>query len=330
MAKNYYAELSVSDLILDIDNPRIAELLSRGGISKENISPEAIALALGASEESYENLKNSIKENDGIINPIIVLKKEEQYLVVEGNTRVQIYKKFLSDGIPGSWETIPAIVYTNISEDEIHAIRLQAHLIGTREWTPFAQAKYVHTLYYQNKMSLSKIVDFCGGKKARIEQLIKAYDDVENYYRPMCADDTQPDIRNFSSFIELQRPAIQHFMDASGITKKDFVQWVIDNKFDRQEHVRRLPEIWKSKEARQAFLNEGSDTAIKILNVEEYSDKELNGVSYEKLAIALANKLIDIKASEIRDMRQGRLTQKYDALLQVQDALAVVLEEVGE
>lgn len=329
MVKNIFENLSISELELDINNPRIAELIDR--IGRDNVTPEAIALSLGTSEDSYENLKNSIKENGGIINPIVVHKMENnRYLVIEGNTRVQIYKKFFADKVPGEWERIPALIYENISPEEIHAIRLQAHLIGAREWTPFAQAKYVHNLYYSEKMSLARIVEFCGGKKTRIQQLINAYQDVEDYYRPMCEDDTQVDPRKFSSFMELQRPQILRFMEANDITKEQFVKWVIEDKFDRQEHIRSLPEIWKSKEARVSFLTEGSSIAIKKLNVEEYADKGLRNIPYEKLAIALAEKLNDLKAVEIRDMRKGLLDDKLNALIRVNESIDVILEEIEE
>lgn len=329
MTNSCFRNLPICELELDINNPRIAELLDRQG--RENITPEAIALCLGASEESYENLKNSIKENGGIINPIVVRKvSDNSYLVIEGNTRVQIYKKFLEDKTPGNWEEIPALIYENIETEEIHAIRLQAHLIGAREWTPFAQAKYVHSLYYKENMSMSRIVEFCGGKKTRIQQLINAYQDVEDYYRPMCEDDTQVDPRKFSSFMELQRPQILRFLEANDLSKKQFVKWVIEDKFDRQEHIRDLPEIWKSKEAKHSFLTEGSAVAIKILNAEEYADKELKNVPYEKLAKALADRLNDIKAAEIRDMRNGLLYEKYNALIRVNESLTVVLDEIEE
>ena len=93
MINSRFDNLDIDLLELDVNNPRIAELLDR--YKKEDITPEHIALALGTSEESYENLKNSIKENGGIINPIVVRKMADgKYLVIEGNTRVQIYKKF--------------------------------------------------------------------------------------------------------------------------------------------------------------------------------------------------------------------------------------------
>lgn len=327
---SYYADLSINSLLLDKRNPRIAELLER--YDENDISPESIALALGAGgEDSYESLKNSIREYGGVINPIVVHKEDNgKYLVIEGNTRVQIYRKFINDKVDGSWQTIKAIVYENIEIDDIHAIRLQAHLIGAREWSPFAQAKYIHYLNTVEHMPISRIVEFCGGKSARIRDLIGAYQDLEDFYRPMCNDDSQLDERKFSSFIELQKPAITRCLAVHNVSKKEFVKWVKEDKFTRQEHIRRLPDILKSKEAQRIFLKDGSDSAIKVLNVEEYKLKQFDDVPYDVLAKALTNQLRNIKQSEVMALRDNENYEKYNCLIQVQESIEVVIDEVNK
>ena len=131
--KSYYEELPVEDVMLDSSNPRIAIYLE---IYKDEITSKEIALALNDGMP-YGVLKDSIKANEGITNPIVVNKTQDgKYVVIEGNTRLQIYKDFLEDDMPGEWETIKAIVYENLDENQIHAIRLQAHLVGPRSWDP--------------------------------------------------------------------------------------------------------------------------------------------------------------------------------------------------
>ena len=68
---------------------------------KKTLNSEQIALALGSgvqesnNQTNYSSLYNSIKTNKGIIHPIIVSHHEDgRYIVIEGNTRVQIYKEF--------------------------------------------------------------------------------------------------------------------------------------------------------------------------------------------------------------------------------------------
>lgn len=139
-----YIEIPVEDIELDKSNPRIARGIAYYG---ENITSETMALLLGSTSEACASLRESIRENGGIIHPIVVNKRTgNSYVVIEGNTRLQIYKDFIKNGVPGNWTTIRAIVYDNLDTERIHAIRLQAHLIGPREWDPYSKAMYLHYL----------------------------------------------------------------------------------------------------------------------------------------------------------------------------------------
>jgi ParB-like chromosome segregation protein Spo0J len=135
--------VSINEIELDLSNPRIARMLSMH--KKESITSELIALALGAGDSqegdtyaTYRNLKESIKTNGGVIYPIIVNKVPNgKMTVVEGNTRLQIYKEFLQEKAKGDWSKIPAIIHDSLSQMNIDAIRLQAHLVGPRPWDPY-------------------------------------------------------------------------------------------------------------------------------------------------------------------------------------------------
>jgi len=70
----------VKDIVLDRDNPRIRKFLEMYG---EDPTPDQFYLALGAAGDdesdhsaTFEKLKNSIQTNQGIIQPIILNKKE--------------------------------------------------------------------------------------------------------------------------------------------------------------------------------------------------------------------------------------------------------------
>ena len=86
------AELGVDKIELDKSNPRIARGVAYYG---ENITSETMALLLGSTSEACASLRESIRENGGIIHPIVVNKRTDgSYVVIEGNTRLQIYKKY--------------------------------------------------------------------------------------------------------------------------------------------------------------------------------------------------------------------------------------------
>ena len=326
---SHYIELPVENIELDKNNPRIA----RGLAYYDPITSEILALLLGSTSDACASLRESIRENKGIIHPIIVNRKSDgTYVVIEGNTRLQIYKDFIANDEPGDWSKIKAIVYDCLDDDEMHSIRLQAHLVGPREWDPYSKAMYLHYLANVEHMPMSRLISFCGGtsKKSEIEHMIAAYSDMEKYYRPLCDDDSQFDIKKFHGFVELQNRNITDALMSRGYTKTDFSQWMIDDKFSTLQDVRRLPEIFKSKKATEVFFKENTREAKKILAVEEISTNRLKDVPYEIIAQELAKRMINFKVHEINHLRDdSEYSDKLDSLIQAYNEVKFILEEVG-
>lgn len=326
---NNYIELPVEAIELDKSNPRIARGVAYYG---ENITSETMALLLGSTSEACASLRESIRENGGIIHPIVVNRHVDgSYVVVEGNTRLQIYKDFMKNGVPGAWTKIRAIVYEDLDNDHLHAIRLQAHLIGPREWDPYSKALYLHHLANVERMPMATLISFCGGnsKASEIRNMIAAYNDMETYYRPLCDDDTQFDHRNFHGFVELQRKNVIDALMMRGFNKTDFSQWMIDDRFSILQDVRRLPEILKSKKALEVFLKENSREAKKVLAVEEITTAKLKDVPYELLAQELAKRMAKIELREVEHLRNdSAYSEKLESLERVFEELEFVLGEV--
>ena len=277
--------LSIQEIEMDETNPRIQRALSMYG---DEITAERIALALkeGSSDESggstttFNRLRNSIKKNKGIINPIVVNKKQNKYICIEGNTRLLIYRDFYEDREKTGdeqWLYIPCLVHEDADEEEIDAIRLQAHLIGPRQWDPYSKAKYLHHLWHVEYLTQEQIIEYCGGNPKQIQDSIRAYNMVEEVYKPLLKNEEDFDHTRFSGFVEYQDPKVQEAVLGANFTEKDFSLWLHKrNKIKRLEHVRLLPKIMQNKEAREAFLREGSDAADRILkqpSLEELIEK---------------------------------------------------------
>ena len=120
-----YVELPVEEIELDISNPRIA----RGVAYYNPITSEIMALLLGSTSEACASLRESIRENKGIIHPIVVNRRVDgTYVVIEGNTRLQIYKDFI-DRLDQKYPTLTksekrlcTMLYINMSSKEIAVI----------------------------------------------------------------------------------------------------------------------------------------------------------------------------------------------------------------
>ena len=326
-----YMELNIDDIELDKSNPRIANFLATH--SEDDITSDLMALLLGTTSEACASLRESISVNGGIIHPIVVNKREDgTYIVIEGNTRLQIYKDFRNQNRAGKWDNIKAIVYENLDEYEKHKIRLQAHLVGPREWDAYSKAKYLYYLAETERLPLSQLISFCGGtsKSSEIKNMIAAYKDMEEYYRPICDDDLQFDIKKFHGFVELQKSTVLESLAAHGYGKNDFAKWMSKEKFSNLQHVRRLPEILRSKKAFSAFMKEDTNAAIKILAVEEIDSDKLKDVPYELLAQELSKRMATITMTEIVHLRtDSDYSIKLDSLINVLSDIQFVLDEVG-
>ena len=127
---NNYIELPVEAIELDKSNPRIARGVAYYG---ENITSETMALLLGSTSEACASLRESIRENGGIIHPIVVNRHVDgSYVVVEGNTRLQIYKDFMKNGVPGAWTKIRERIWVQISIHSKRKLTCQINYLVTK------------------------------------------------------------------------------------------------------------------------------------------------------------------------------------------------------
>lgn len=330
-----YMELKVDKIELDFDNPRIAKYVEQYG--KNQITSEALSLALGGGSDdksgtSYSSLKESIKSNGGIIHPIIVNKNiDDKYVVIEGNTRVQIYKEFFQNNVPGEWNQIRAIVYENLDEREIHAIRLQSHLVGPRDWDPYSKAKYLNYLSNYKKLPMSQIVSFCGGKQTEVTKLISAYNDMEKYYRLNLDDDSEFDQRDFSKFVELQNSSIKEALVMHKFDVNDFSKWVINGNVDTAMNVRKIPAILKNTEATKIFLKSNISDSWKSLAIEEAEAMSLKSVPYNVLASELAKRLESFELKEVECLRNDpRCEDKKTSVMDAFKWLEWLMDYINE
>lgn len=198
-----YTEIDTALLDLDFTNPRIQNYLQN--YPEESRSGELLAMLLGTGTDSCASLKESIKEHGGIINPIIVNHfPDGRYVVIEGNTRLQIYRDFIRDNVPGNWNKIRAIIYENLENNEMHSIRLQAHLVGPRDWDAYAKAKYLTFLSDEEKMPMKELLAYCGGssKASEIRYMIQAYKDMRDIYAPLCEDEGKSSTHIMQDYIK--------------------------------------------------------------------------------------------------------------------------------
>ena len=323
----------VDEITLDNKNPRIARIIEMYGA---NPSEESIRLALGSGDSqksegggytTFMSLRESIKTNGGIIHPIILNRTgPNNYIAIEGNTRVLIYREFKEQKIRGNWDLISSIVYDNLEQNSIDAIRLQAHLVGPREWDPYSKAKYLYQLRNNDNLPFNQLVDFCGGNKKEVETYIQAYIDMETFYRKIIPDDSQFDPTRFSAFVEVQKPNIKSSILRAKYSMEDFSRWVHERLIHPLSTVRKLPIILSNEKSKKIFLKDGAEEAIKALIIP--SSIDFSQVPLEQLSRVLYERLGNITLAEIRNLRKDLNGEKAQALLDLNDELKATCEEI--
>lgn len=323
-----FEKLAVDVVEYDLENPRIAmamEMYRKGAINSAQV-----ALALNDSSDKTDSgttiqvLKESIRSTGTITQPIIVNHVGGKYIVIEGNTRLMIYREFLTKNVQGDWSHIPALVHENMTEDEKHSVRLQSHIVGPRAWNPYSKAKYLKKLRDEDLLSTDRIIDLCGGKKQEIMEMIDAYDDMEMYYRSK-VDDFDP--RQFSAFRELngakKRVAA---LETRGYTKDDFAQWVVDGKIGEATNVRRLAEVLNDDNLHKKFIETDLKTAIQSI----HTPVKMGDVDIKTLADSLVEKIGVMPWSELSSMKSGEKADVVDSLSFLQNTLNQFMSELGD
>ncbi len=127
--------LNQIELLFYEENPRIYSILQ----SDDNpITQEGIEDILSKMEH-VKQLRTSIEQNGGLIDPLIVVERDANYIVLEGNSRLAAYR-LLARKDPVKWSEVKCSVLPEaISNDDIFTLLGQYHLIGRKDWSPFEQ-----------------------------------------------------------------------------------------------------------------------------------------------------------------------------------------------
>jgi hypothetical protein len=328
--------LPVDQVELDRANPRIRRFLE---IHVGEPTYEQIALALDVTGRSSadeaqgattpEKLKNSILQNGGIMQPIIVNRQPDgRYICIEGNTRLFIYRAFVNDETAGDWTHIPSLVHDNLASGDVDAIRLQAHLVGPRPWDAYSKAKYLWELQHKQLMPLERIVALCGGNRRDVTQSIQAYSDMETYYRPLCTEDDY-DTQNYSGFVEVQNNRIRDAIFNRGYTLKTFSEWIRSGKFKSLNQIRQLPRVLLEKRARETFIAKDIKAAVDVLEKPELSGS-LKGATISQLTRALTEAVGSIQFSEVKRLRENPDDDTVRYILDAREALQELIDAIGQ
>lgn len=322
-------DVPISSIELDPENPRIKAALERWGIevpSEEQISFHLLGAAnsVGSGGQGYRRLRDSIKAAGRAYQPVSLMRLEapsangREYLCLDGNTRVAIYRELDHEETPGDWTIIGAEIIEPDDAGErgrvIEETRMISHIVGAREWSPYRQARYLNDLRNKRLFSWDHIVAICGGQASRsaISEDISAYELMEDYRQQVTPGAFNE--QRFSAYRELVKIRGPDLLEQHNMVADDFHRWVIDGVLTRDEQVRHLRSVLADEDAKEILskgLPGGLQEAIDYVQDKRRADRRraehaehLRESSLIDLARALVERVGLTTLAEIEELKE--------------------------
>jgi len=342
MTNTEYKYIDIEEIEFDLDNPRIIKELSSYPPDEQSEIAGALLLLSHSDEPgtAREELEKSIIANEGISTPIdiVPVPNSNNYKVIDGNTRLALYKKLKKANPDDSrWHKILSCVYPDGEDDRLDDIRLLSHFMPPKQWPLYAKGQYINSLC--RTKDFSEIAEKLGGKTSKIKELRDAYLFFKEEYEEKIINkqnnNAGADESKFSHFIEGGKGGVRvalesHFGNLDD-GKEKFAEWVHQDKFRMAIHVRKIPAVFNDENAKMAFLNGDVDdieAAAELLPSPNDDGINLSDADLEQLSMQLSQKLKTITRQEMSHMVEGRMPSTVDSLLLLFLDLQKVLDEL--
>lgn len=178
--ENKYEYLDIANLELDKQNPRLPKTV-RDKDDYEILKEMWISFSL-------EELVISIVQNGFIpAEPLMVVKNNDNYVVVEGNRRLSAVKLLTDDAykndsffkdklseykLKTNINKLPCYIFSK--REDIDSALAVRHIKGIKTWGAREKAEYVNKLY-ENKKNITQVNNIIGSKTDAVGSLIYAY-----------------------------------------------------------------------------------------------------------------------------------------------------------
>lgn len=315
-------EIDIDKINLDPENPRIGYW--KDSQVNESLSQEEISFALRENSDAVRRLRFSIESNEGIIEPIWVIKQKGRYLVVDGNTRVEIYRD-LKRKYPqkDTYQKIRCrILPEGTDEKAKNFIRLIAHLRGVNDWEVYERARMLYRLWELKGYTEEELQSTTKLSISQIKRWIKAYKDMSEQFLPKYGSKVDEPLAKFSYFVEYHNPKTVEAMKRNGLGINDFCGWVGEGEIKRAQDVRNLREIFKDEKATKLLVNKGYEFAIEQLS---YTKPGFSSKLFESVEEVISG-LRNMTRYEEEEIIEGDLPTKKAVLISLYNEVGKIVK----
>lgn len=289
----------VAQCDLDPANPRIQYLIGqRAGSMPQNELDELIW-----DKDPVKALAQSIRQNGGVYEPIIVQRAGDRYRVREGNCRT-VACRHLLEQFPDDvrFLTMPAVIFdVDLTEEDLAVMLADMHVAGKIRWDAYEQAKHVHDLFQSYGKTYDWLSNHLRLSKGKITELLSAYRATSEY---LTAQPAPGNVRKFSLFHEvMKKKDLRQRYEHDARFRQQFFGWLTDNRLTDSKQIRDLPAILDDAEAAKALDSQGFEEAQRVLIRQ---DPALQSDLFFSVKLA-TERLKEAPASDIQDLKAGNV-----------------------
>jgi len=308
-----YTEIKTSDLVLDEDNPRFFHLShkNKGKLTQEQIEEEILQ-----NDDDIPLLTKSIQK-DGVKDPLWVVKRNANYVVMEGNRRTVVLKRLLKNQArpPGGvrYDKVKAHVMPS-DTPEVELVLQKARLQGGKKaWGAFNEAALTYQL--QQPPFLMSVEDIAVDLKIPISKVKERIENYKSYvdYTKETGDDNP---KRFAYFAECP-PRVREWYRDDSKNKKDYFRLICplagSNKIRSvatRGGLRDFARVLEDPEALKVLLTNAAVTVEEALDLAKDNDVR-KAIPFIKRLGPLAMDLRALDQSQLEKLR-GEIKFKMD------------------
>ena len=203
------------------------------------------------AEPSVKNFIREVERHGGLIEPILV--RLDTGEVIEGNSRLAVYRILRCRDATGDWDMIPCHLISTLTEEQQAAFLNQIHVKGKTQWSAYEKANFAYVRKV-NGWPVPRIAKLFGESVPTIYTRIRAI--------KMMRDSGDNDLSHFSYYdVLVRKPEIsKRLADSQNFRERLFGE--IRNlgprdaqRFTAQDLRNRLPAIIKKPRIFSRYVN---------------------------------------------------------------------------
>lgn len=317
---NDYLEINALKFLKD--NPRVYACThgepNFDGLTDEEKQHKIFTKLL--EEPSVKNLKPEVKRHGGLMEPILV--RHDTMEVIEGNSRLAVYRQLWKEKAEGEWELIPCDIVSSLTPEQQAAFLSQIHVKGKTSWSAYEKANFAY-VRSQHGWDVDQIARLFGESQATIRTRIRVIGMMQ---------DNNDNIRSHFSYYDVlvRTSEISEAMREEGLRYfllpkiKSFGSKDEDVDFTAQELRKKLPVILKKPKVLKKYMDGEIDLD------EGYQRAKISQV--EKNVRQAKDVLSDVSQQDVSQLEQDRFNafkQGVRKLKQEVERIEKMIETIG-